>query len=353
MTSIPLGVKRRGLQTLLALPSPLRAQLSKRQPARVSGKQLSGEAQFLLWLSNLAGEPDLSTLTPESSRQQTLAITEVFGFRGPEVRRVRDLAITGPGGDVPARLYVPRGATERGPLVVYFHGGGFVDGNLDSIDGVCRFLSAESRIRLLSVAYRKAPEHPFPTAVEDARSALSWAQENAHTFGVDPSRIGVGGDSSGANLAAVVCLLARDDGGPPPVSQLLIYPVVDATRKTESYFLFGERFGLTAAKYEWFLDHYATQDQRADFRVSPLLANDLSKLPSAHILTAGFDILHDEGAAYAERLRDAGVSVDYRCSDDLFHGFIRFYEIIPSARSALEEAAISLRQHLCFRNRTP
>lgn len=348
MTTIPTVVKRRGLQAMLALPASVKAQLSKRQRARVNGKQLSLDAQFILWLGNLAGQPDLSTLTPEASRQQTEAVTKVFGFSGPEVRQVRDLEVAGPSGDVPARLYVPRGAAEQGPLLVYFHGGGFVDGNLDTIDGVCRFLSTASRVRLLSVAYRKAPEHPFPAAVDDARSALTWAQEKTRSLGVDPSRIGVGGDSSGANLATVVCLLARDDGGPPPVFQLLIYPVVDATRKTESFRLFGDHFGLTAAKYEWFLDHYVTPKQRADVRISPLLADDLSRLPPAHVLTAGFDILHDEGAAYTQRLRDVGVSVTYRCRDDLFHGFIRFYEIVPSARTALEEAAISLRKHLCF-----
>ena len=261
----------------------------------------------------------------------------------------RDVQVAGPGGALPARLYVPKGAAERGPLLVYFHGGGFVDGDLDTIDGVCRFLSASSRVRLLSVEYRKAPEHPFPAAVSDARASLDWVHDNALSLGADTSRVGVGGDSSGANLATVACLLARDDGGPQPRFQLLVYPVVDASRKAKSFGLFGERFGLTTAKYEWFLDHYAAPPHRSDWRVSPLLAEDLSGLPPAYVLTAGFDILHDEGEAYACRMAECGVPVVSRCREDLFHGFARFYELVPSARAALAEAAVALRQHLCGR----
>lgn len=333
------------LRTLFQTPTPVlrltTAALQQRAPtpAVIAGRALHPAARLLLTLSNMPPQPDLATLTPAESRAKSAAITKTFGFCGPRMRRVRDLTLQHPVGELPARLYEPRGALDRGPLVVYFHGGGFVDGTLDTADPLARFLAQQSRTRLLSVQYRKAPEHPFPEPVEDALFAFRWAVDHALELGADPSRVAVAGDSSGANLATVVCLLSADADGPKPTLQALIYPVVDASRKSGSFRLFGEGLGLTAAKYDWFLDHYCPPERRHDVRISPLLADDLSQLPPTVIITAGLDILRDEGREYARRLRDAGVTVTELEAADLFHGFARFFEILPPARDELARFA--------------
>lgn len=341
--TLSMTMQRSAARAPMRLPEVVQRWISRTQPARVRGRRLAPEAQTLLWMSNMRQLPELSTLTADESRRISATVNEVFGFRGPSMRSNRALALPGPSGEIPARLYVPMGAVDHGPLLIYFHGGGFVDGTLETIDPVCRFLAARSRVRLLSVEYRKAPEHPFPAAVDDALASVAWARARALQLGSTPGRIGVGGDSSGANLATVVARLTRDEE-PPLRMQLLIYPVTDASRKRPSYRDFDEHFGLTSARCDWFLEQYVTETQRADPKVSPLLADDLSGLAPAVVVTAGFDILLDEGEAYAERLRQAGVRVEERRHDGLFHGFARFFEVIPAARRALEETADAMRR---------
>jgi acetyl esterase len=312
-----------------------------------SGVELEPQVHLLMALSNHRPQPDLDRLTPAESRRMSAGVNDLFGLRGPTVRTTRDVVLNGPEADIRGRLYVPLKAADPGdgPLLLYFHGGGFVDGDVDTIDPVCRYLAAHSGIRLLSVEYRKAPEHPFPAAVDDALAAFCWASEHSGDLGVDARSIAVGGDSAGANLATVVALLTAD-ADIQPRYQFLIYPVVDASRKTESFEKFGAGLPFTAEKYEWLLNHYATTEQRHDIRLSPLLAGDLSGMPPTLIVTAGLDILHDEARAYALKLRRAGVAVEEQCHPGLFHGFLRFFEIVTPAREAFDEIALTLNRRI-------
>lgn len=342
-TMVPSAVMR----ALLGLPPTLQRRLAGGEPVEVEGRTLAPAAQLMIALHNLRGEPDLATLTPEASRQFARANASMIASQGPEMRQIWPRTFEGPGGPIETRLYVPRGAADVGPLLLYFHGGGFVEGDLDTHEPMCRFFSDKSGIRLLSTTYRLAPEHTFPAAVDDARAALDWAHANAPRLGADPERIGVGGDSSGANIAAAVAQEATRHRGPLVAAQFLMYPLLDVYRKTRSFEVFGRDYGLTEARYDWYVDQYVPDhDARSDPRASPLLADDLAGMPPAFIATAGFDILHDEGEDYARRLSEAGVDVIYRCYEEHFHGFARFYEVMPSARVAVEEAASSLRKIL-------
>ncbi len=232
-------------------------------------------------------------------------------------------------------------------MIVYYHGGGHVICDLDTHDQPCRFLARETPALLLSVDYRLAPEHHFPAAVEDALAAFRFAHAEADRLGADPRRIAVAGDSAGGNLAAVVAQLAATDGGPRPAFQGLIYPVIDYSSKRASYETFAEGFFLTRAEMDWFRDHYlAAAADRADPRASPILADDLSGTPPAHIITAGFDPLRDEGEAYAERLREAGVRVTLRREPDLVHGFINAVGLGGRSRQACEAIAAAIREGL-------
>jgi acetyl esterase/lipase len=243
----------------------------------------------------------------------------------PEVAAVRALAIPGKAGVIPARCYRGYGAEDGAPLpcLVYFHGGGWVCGDLDTHDAVCRGIANHARCSVVSVDYRLAPEHRFPAAVEDASAALAWIAANAGTLDVDPGRLLAGGDSAGGNLAAVAAILARDAGGPALAMQILVYPVTDLGLDGGSYARVGEGYGLTRGDMRWYRERYVRgESDVADWRASPLRAGDLSRLPPAYVVTAGFDPLHDEGEAYAQRLVDAGVPVTYECFEGQIHGFL-------------------------------
>ncbi len=261
--------------------------------------------------------------------------------------RVERLDIPGPAGAIPARLYTPsNSAAGPSPLFVYFHGGGWVIGDLDTHDSTARFLAANAELPVLSVDYRLAPEHPFPAAVDDALAAFRWATANAGDLGVDPNRVAVGGDSAGGNLAAVTSLLARDDGGTTPAMQLLIYPVADFTGG-DSRRLFANGFLLTAGDMDWFDHNYLpNEEDGSDPRVSVLRAENLSGLAPAYVATAGFDPLRDEGEAYAKRMREAGTHVALRRHSGLIHGFANMTAVSRSARAAMSEAAGALRMGL-------
>ena len=318
-------------------------------PPRIAGLELASDIHVLLRLAALAGAESVTGgLPPEEARAQNRAGTAVTAGPKRPMSRVDGLEIPGPTGTIPARLYVPPGAEpDPQPLIVYFHGGGWVIGDLDTHDGICRLLAADTAAPILSVDYRLAPEHPFPAAVEDAFAAFGWAAEQAAELGADPARIAVCGDSAGGNLAAAVSLLARDSDGPRPAMQMLLYPVTDAVGKQPSRRLFAEHFLLTAADMDWFEGHYLPDASPAeDPRVSMLRANDLSGLPPAYVATAGFDPLRDEGEAYAERMRAAGVHVALRRHPGLVHGFANLTAISRSARAAMLEVAGALRMGL-------
>ena len=267
---------------------------------------LDPQARSLLDQFEAAGAPPFVELAPDEARAGFALLAEVSG--PPEVAvPTEDRTVPGPAGEIPVRVYRP--VTDSAlPVVVFFHGGGWVIGDLDSHDTVCHRLAAGVPAVVVSVAYRLAPEHRFPAAVEDCEAATRWVSDHAGALGGDPDRLAVAGDSAGGNLAAVVALRARDAGGPPLAFQLLVYPVTDATRSQPSYTENGTGYLLEADTMRWFYDHYLGGADPARADVSPLFAPDLAGLPPALVVTAEFDPLRDEGEAYAERLRQAGVA---------------------------------------------
>ncbi len=265
----------------------------------------------------------------------------------PELARVADLRAPGPAGDIPVRLYRPLGTADadRLPALVYFHGGGWTIGDLDTHDVVCRQLADFTPCAVVSVDYRLGPEHKFPAAVDDAVAAARWVAREADRLGIDARRIAVGGDSAGGTLAAVVALLARDDGGPRFAMQALVYPATDMAADTASHLRYGEGHLLTREAILWFRANYLRDAaDEADWRASPLRAPDLSRLPPAYVITAGFDPLVDEGRAYADRLQAAGVAVTYECFEGMIHGFVTMGGVIAAANHALARCAQGLRQ---------
>ena len=331
-------------RALMSLPRPVQRLLAGR-PVRVGDVQLDVEIQLLLKVDELVGRTEQKASVPEARADLKRSALSVAGEPRP-LREIRWLSA----GGVPARLYVPEGGDPPAPLLVYYHGGGHVAGDLDSHDTVCRFLADEARVRVLSVDYRLAPENPFPAAVEDALTALRYAVAHAGELGADPGRVGVGGDSAGGNLAAVVSQLGVDGGGPVPAFQLLIYPVCDLVDERPSRELFAEGYLLTREDIAWYTGHYLPNPEDAsDPRVSPLLREDLSGLPPAHVVTAGFDPLRDEGEEYARRMRDAGVPVTLRRYPATVHGFVNMLGINERFRTPVREIAAALRWGLAGR----
>jgi acetyl esterase len=320
-------------------------------PPSIDGQVLASDMHALISLARLAGTKSyVNGLPPEKARVENRRGALAVSAHPPiPMARVEAIEIPSEPGPIPARLYVPAGLPGGAPLplLVYFHGGGWVIGDLDTHDGLCRFLAAAAGTTVLSIGYRLSPEHPFPAAVEDSWAGFSWALENAASLGVDPARIAVGGDSAGGNLAAVVSLLARGAGATMPAIQLLIYPVTDSAGELPSRRLFDEGFMLTKEDMDLFEGHYLPPGTDAhDPRVSILEIEDLSGLPPAYVATAGFDPLRDEGEAYALRMRAAGVQVALRRHSGLIHGFANDTAISRTARGAMLEAAGALRMGL-------
>jgi acetyl esterase len=286
------------------------------------------------------GAPPTHTLTPEQVRASRIPQPP-----GPEVHRVEDMEIPGPEGPIPVRIYWPGEETGL-PLLVWYHGGGWTIGNLDAADATARRLCTLAGCIVVSVDYRLAPEDPHPAAVDDAYAAVVWAAQNASRLGGDAERIAVGGDSAGGNLAAVVCHLVRDRGGPALRHQLLVYPVIDCAMDTQSY-RENDRYLLTPELMAWFFDHYCPEDvDREHAAISPIRAADLSGLPPAHVITAEYDPLRDEGAAYAEALEAAGVPVQYECYEGQIHTFFTAAHFFPVGMKAVEAAAQELKRAL-------
>jgi acetyl esterase len=349
MDRVPLPIQGVALHAVFALPQPFR-RLIAGPPIRRDGLELSLDAQLLLRMVALT-DTDLTRGTPEEARAQLELSRSLVGGPGMSGVQTRDLDIPSDGAPVPARLYEPVNLPAGSPLLVYLHGGGWVLGSVDSHDPVCRYLARNAQVRVLSVGYRLAPEHCFPAAADDAFTAFRFAARNAEALGADQSAIAIGGDSAGANLAASVCLQALGKG-PRPVFQLLFYPATDMTTRRRSRDVFADGFFLTDDDMTWFLDHYCPEiAMRHDPKLSVLLADDLRGLPPAYVATAGFDPLRDEGNAFADRLRDAGVPVVKRQHDDLIHGFVSFLNLGTRFREAVSEAAGALRTGLALRSR--
>jgi acetyl esterase len=263
-----------------------------------------------------------------------------------EMASVRDRRVAVDGGEIGVRIYTPPGTAPFGGFV-FFHGGGWVAGDLETMDRVCRNFAAGADCVVASVDYRRAPEHRFPTAAEDCYAATRWVADHAGELGIDPARIAVGGDSAGGNLTAVTTLMARDRGGPALAFQLMIYPVTDGSLDTASYHECAEGYGLTRPMMEWFWEQYVPEtDARSHPHASPLRAPSHAGLPPALVQIAGYDPLRDEGRAYAGRLRDAGVETSVACYDGLVHGYLQMATIADAAHAATDDAIAALRTAL-------
>ena len=341
-TSLQSRVEAAAAQLMFELPAPLRRIIAGR-PVRRDGQELSLDAQLLLRLQRITGAA-MSAPTPELARKQILDSVHLVSGKPIQPVRTEEIAIPAEHGPLPATLYVPDGIASPAPLLIFYHGGGWVIGSRTSHDNTARYFAKHAGVKVLSVDYRLAPEHPFPAAPEDAITAFDYAHAKAADLGVDPDRIAVGGDSAGGNLAAVTAQVTTARGGAAPAFQLLLYPGVDLSGRTRSRELFADGFFLTDADMTWFLDHYAPAGvDRTDPRLSPLLAEDLTGLPAAYVATAGFDPLRDEGEAYAAKLRAAGVPVTLSRQRDLIHGYINFLGAGRRFREATSEAAGALR----------
>ncbi len=312
-------------------------------PVRVDGLDLDLDAQLILRFFELMEGPTLSELEPQAGREMLGELSQLVGGPAAEVRAVRDFVLDASSG-LPARLYDPHGASDPAPGLVWFHGGGWVLGDIEAADTTCRLLAARAGVRVVAVDYRLAPEHPFPAAAEDAIAAFGEIAARAAELGLDPDRLAVAGDSAGGNLAAVCSLHAVIEGGPSPALQLLFYPACDLSQPYPSYTLFSEGFFLTEADMDWFKGHYLRSAEDAlDWRASPLLAPTVAGAAPAYVATAGFDPLRDEGEAYARRLREAGVPVALRRHDGLLHAFASMIGLGTACREATLEAAGALR----------
>jgi acetyl esterase len=304
---------------------------------------LDPQAKMLIDMLAPPGAPTLDQMSPAEARAMMRQLT---GMR-PSIEPVRsavDKTVPGPHGEIPVRVYSPEGTTPM-PLLVYFHGGGWVIGDLETHDASCRTLANLAGCVVMAVDYRLAPENKFPAPLDDCYAAASWAAANAPALGADAGRVAIGGDSAGGNLTACVALRARDEAGPRFAHQLLVYPVTDAACDTPSYRDNAEGYFLTAKAMEWFWSHYLRDRRDAEnVYASPLRARDLAGLPPATVITAEYDPLRDEGEAYGSRLERAGVPTRVTRYDGMIHGFFGMGDVLPQAKEAVAEAAAALRR---------
>jgi acetyl esterase len=307
---------------------------------------LDPQAEFVLGLVKQSGLPEFWQLTPAQAREQYLLRVSKLAPR-EQIFRTTDRSIAGPGSELPIRIYQPREAKagEGLPVLVWFHGGGFVIGNLDTHDSACRMLANQADCLVVAVDYRLAPEFKFPAAVDDSMAALRWVALHARELGGDPERIAVGGDSAGGNLAAVCALLARNEGHPRLAFQLLVYPCTAPEPETPSHRKFAEGYVLTRNAITWFYKQYVRSPKEFhDFRFAPLVADDLSNLPPALLMVAGFDPLRDEGVDYAKRMIEAGNRVTLVNYEGMIHGFYLMGAAVDAAKRAIAQSAQALKE---------
>ncbi len=288
-----------------------------------------------------AGMPKLSDVGPVAAREQMVALMAMVGPKDVPVGKTQNIAVPTPHGDVPVRVYAPVAAgSDPLPALVYFHGGGWVIGSVDVVDGLCRILANEGGLRVISVDYRLAPEHKYPAALDDCFAATKWVADNAAEIGVDANRIAVGGDSAGGALAAEVAQLAKASGKLALAAQMLLFPVTQIGEETASMREFAVGYFLDKETLDWFYACYLPAGvDMSDPRISPLRSKDFAGLPPAYVMLGGFDPLHDEGLLYAERLRAAGVKATVADYSDMVHDFIYFQSVVPQAHDALAGAA--------------
>ncbi len=316
------------------------------RPVVIEGNELSVQAQLMLRLQRWVREPALESLPMQHSRVMTGRQAAIVGGHHP-VGRVEDRTVGGAEGDLPARLYVPRAGLgdERAPLAVFFHGGGMVRGDIESHDAVCRFLCEQAGVRVLSVDYRLAPEHPFPAGTDDAFAAVRWVSERPAEYGADPARLAVAGDSAGGHLAASAAIRAAQEGV-PLAFQLLIYPMTQLGNDFPSRTRFAEGFFLTKDFMDQAEEMYLAGGDPTDPAGSVLLAEIPDGLAPAYLCTAGFDPLRDEGNAYAEKLAAAGVSIEHEVFGDHIHAFANLLAVEGPAMDHMRRIAAALRNGL-------
>lgn len=334
------GATARGL---MQLPRPVLTRLAG-APVVVNGRTLDPEMQLLLKLQGLEG-PAAETVAISRGRKIIVSSSRLAGGNQP-IGAVTDRTIDGPGGPLPLRFYTPRGLTGKSPALLFFHGGGWIYGDLESHDATCRFLAEQAQVRVIAVDYRLAPEAPFPAAVDDVMAAWHWIVEHAHGLAIDPERIAVGGDSAGGNLAAIVAQQTVLAGGPSPAFQLLIYPATDFSETRQSRLTYADGFFLTKAFMDLAEENYLVgNEDKTDPRLSPLHGKVEGVAP-AYVVTAGFDPLLDEGDEYAEKLRAAGVPVEHVMEPGLIHGFLNMVALGRTAPKAVRRAAAALQRGL-------
>ena len=325
---------------ILRLPDPVVTRLRGR-PLVVDGVSLDSRQQLLLSLQERLGRKSLTELPLDEARMEYERVPRVLDDR-IDIVAVNDFGIAGDDGEISVRLY--RGAdVDQLPVLVFFHGGGGVIGSLDSHDGLCRRLAHGAKCLVMAVDYRLAPEHPFPAGLNDARKALVWASDHIGRQGGDPGRVAIGGDSMGANFAAVLANDAAHGRLPQPCFSLLLYPMTDQSGTTRSRRLFDEGFFLTGDMIRWFDAHYRGAEPVSNPEISPLLAHDLEGVCPTFVATAGFDPLRDEGEAYLEHLRACGVTVQGRRYDGMLHGFVQMSGL-AGPRAALADISSRLRR---------
>ncbi|MER7244591.1 alpha/beta hydrolase [Kribbella sp. NPDC000426] len=336
------GLQANALTPLYALPAAVRRRLAG-APIQIDGNILDADLQLLLRVDNLL--PRTTKTDAATARAHFRSLCRLIPGTPAELQRVTDLTVRGADGQLGARLYIPR-ESGRG-LLVFLHGGGWVVGDLNTHDGLCRAIAADAGIRVLSVDYRLAPEAPAPTAAEDAIAAFTWAVEHADDLGVDPALVAVGGDSAGGNLAAVLTQQTVRRGLPHPALQVLLYPSVDLVARRPSRDLFSEGFILSENDIIWYRDHYTPDPTiRPDPIVSPLRAEDLTGLPPTYLTTAGFDPLRDEGIEYAQALRAAGNHLTHLPHPTLCHGYANLLTVPGKIRQAHTHLTNHLRNAL-------
>lgn len=347
MTRFQNAVTTVGVKVIPWIPSAAKRLLTRSRSVIIDGNTLDPTLQLMLTGLRAAGIDGLVT-DDNAAASRAMMRLNMESMPGPQIHvEVSELSIPGKAGSIRARHYRP--PTEGpAPLLVFYHGGGWAIGDLDTHDALCRLTCRDAATHVLSIDYRLAPENPAPAAVEDAYTAFQWACEHAEELGATPGRVAVGGDSAGGNLAAVVSQRARDEGGPAPVLQWLIYPRTDFTARTRSLSLFARGFLLTKRDIDWFTAQYLRKSglDMKDPRISPALAGSLSGLAPALIAVAGFDPLRDEGQDYAAALRAAGTEVDLRCLGSLTHGFANLFQLGGDSAVGTAELISALRAHL-------
>lgn len=329
-------IQRVVLKLLLALPASWKLKLTGGHPIIVFGRELDLDLQVLCYLAKF--NPRLDTYPPKKARKTFIRSIGIISKIPISVPKVETTVIGGIHDAIKIRIYNPDPSRDNHPILIYLHGGGFVVGNLDTADQNCRYLAYHTPCMVFSIDYRLAPEHPFPTPIEDGYRAYLWVKNNAFRLGGNPNSMSIAGDSAGANLSIAIAMKLKENKMPSPNFLGLIYPVVDCSKEAPSYETFQEGFLLERNSMRWYLNHYfQDKSQRSDPYASPILAKDLSYFPPTYLSTAGFDVLSDEGKDFVKKLRDEGVRVVHSDFPSLVHGYANIGEMIPSCKNAVDD----------------